>query len=824
MNKIIQSGKTVILLLANPTQAESIKNALRTHEKAYDLEVFSSLSEARTYLSKTTPDLVMASLDLPDGQGIELFTFTGRFLDCPLIILAEDASYVKAQEATRLGAQDYILTDVTPPHEIHRIISRNIRQHHFDQEYKSAQQALLESEERARSTLELIRMIMQSTSGKEGNTFLRSFVQHLALALKVPFAGLGITSKLDDKKVSTLAFWNQDHIGENFVYDLRDTPCQVVFKNNWCIFPKQVAQLFPKDQILVDMRVESYMGITLLDPSDRPIGILWVMDKEPFRDTRHMKEVMSIFAVRAQAELELLCSEKNSNSDMDSLGKSFMDGAFEGFIITDEAGMIESINRAAENIFGYSSAEVTGNNINILLSGFDSKTDANSPRKSPISTLEDIIGRNREVTGIRKEGKTFPADLTVSEVIHNGKRHFSGLVRDITSRKRGEKELIEAKIRAEKASLAKTEFLARLSHEFRTPLNSIMGFSQLLEVSTAGQKYPEHQINFIDQILKAGSHLLELINEILDLSRVESGKVEVNLKPIPLPDLFDEMISYIKPLADKKGLQICQQITRDQFWVVRADKSLIKQCLLNLLSNAVKYNRPAGEINLGCCRLNPSTIQIFVSDTGPGLTPEQQKLLFEPFERLGAENTDVEGTGIGLTLTRKMVELMGGEISIESQSGKGTTFYMTFPVCEAPPSEILQTRKNKHFINKPEKILKIAYIEDNPANLILIERILARIPNIHLKSAVNGNQGLKLIQEEHPDLILLDMGLPDMDGIEILKKLKQQESTRNIPVVVLSANALKTHIDESLAMGIDKYLTKPIDIKEFSELISSYGR
>lgn len=438
--------------------------------------------------------------------------------------------------------------------------------------------------------------------------------------------------------------------------------------------------------------------------------------------------------------------------------------------------------------------------------------------------MAKIIGFGREVKGLRKNGTVFPLDLGVSEVYLEGKLLFTGIVRDITERKKWEEELVVAKLEAEKASQAKTEFLSRMSHELRTPLISIMGFSQLLQMAAVKEHYPENQVMFIDQVHKAGSHLLDLINEILDLSRVESGKIDVHLEPVHLPELFNELVVFIQPIAQENKIQIINKVDLNGYTMIQVDRARLRQCLLNLLSNAVKYNKKNGVVTLECLRPEPDTLRLCVTDTGPGLSEEQRASLFEPFERLGAENSEIEGTGIGLTITKKIVEIMGGKLGYETYLGLGSTFFIELPLRVEPDPET--TPSEPPPVDTPpegKKNLSIFYIEDNPSNLMLVEHSLARFPHCHLKSAATGNQGLQNIKEHPPDLILLDMGLPDMEGMDVLRELKNDPATQNIPVVVLSANALQSQINQARDLGIANYMTKPIEIQEFFRIIDQFS-
>ncbi|MEA2477861.1 MAG: hypothetical protein QOC87_2060 [Actinomycetota bacterium] len=399
-----------------------------------------------------------------------------------------------------------------------------------------------------------------------------------------------------------------------------------------------------------------------------------------------------------------------------------------------------------------------------------------------------------------------------------------GFTLDVAQRKQAETQVRIAKEEAERANQAKSEFLSRMSHELRTPLNAILGFAQLLELDelTGSQK------ESIDHIADGGRHLLELINEVLDIARIESGRIALSLEPVSLTEVIQESFDLIKPLAVENSIELLPWTTDDYEIHVYADRQRAKQVLLNLLSNAVKYNRAEGTVELRVEHMF-GRMRVTVSDTGLGIPPDKVGDIFTPFHRLGAEQTDVEGTGLGLALSKRLVEAMGGTLSVQSKVGEGTSFYFDLAIVDAPLTalELDAQSSSHHSVSgpppspiQPGEHKTLLYIEDNLSNLRLVERILADRPDIKVLAAMHGGLGLDLAREHVPDLILLDLNLPDMHGDELLQILLAHPRTNAIPVVVLSADATESQVDRLMNRGALAYLTKPLDVKRFLRLVN----
>ncbi|MHA7881294.1 MAG: PAS domain S-box protein [Saccharospirillum sp.] len=499
--------------------------------------------------------------------------------------------------------------------------------------------------------------------------------------------------------------------------------------------------------------------------------------------------------------------------------KHVVNSVVDGVLVIDGKGTIQLASPAASRIFGYPAEAMEGRNLNMLMpEPVRSQHDGFLERYR--TTGESlIINRQIEVTGQHADGTEFPLEVAVSEIQLGKTRYFVGLMRDITERKRAEAELVTAREEADRANQAKSEFLSSMSHELRTPMNAILGFSQLLAYDEALSE--EHQDN-LKEILKAGEHLLSLINEVLDLAKVESGKVDLSLEPVSLSDVADECLSLVSSLAQQREIQLEDAIA--PVLTARADRTRLKQVLLNLLSNAIKYNHDGGRVTLDAHARQPDRIRIEVTDTGPGIDPARQRELFQPFHRLDAELSGIEGTGIGLTISRRITELMGGVVGVESTPGTGSTFWIelplevaTAPETERTPGTALTGQADASVTCEPQKT--VLYIEDNPANLKLVTQIMGHIPDVHLLTAHTPSLGIELATARQPDLILLDINLPGMDGYQILEILKADARLRHIPVIAITANAMPRDVERGKAAGFFDYLTKPLDVSVFLQRV-----
>ncbi|MDQ1363423.1 MAG: hypothetical protein QG652_1284 [Pseudomonadota bacterium] len=401
--------------------------------------------------------------------------------------------------------------------------------------------------------------------------------------------------------------------------------------------------------------------------------------------------------------------------------------------------------------------------------------------------------------------------------------YLLGISEDITERRQAEQALIDARDEADRASRAKSDFLSNMSHELRTPMNAILGFSQLLEYDPA---LTERQKGNVQEIGKAGQHLLKIINEVLDLARIESGRIDLSLEPVDVSMMVEECLSLVRALAEKRHIKTACH--KPAGLSVRADHTRLRQALLNLLSNAIKYNREAGQVEVNVVREGSNRLRIRVTDTGPGIEARHLAELFQPFNRLNAARTGIEGTGIGLTISRRLIEMMGGTVGVESEVGTGSTFWIELPLETASETAPGQDHPETATGNLTPLLAAtttetptrtVLYIEDNPANLKLVAQILTQHPHIHLLTAHTPWLGIELAQTRHPHLILLDINLPGMDGYQVLEIFRSDAQLKKIPVVAITANAMPRDIERGKQAGFTDYLTKPLDIVHFRTVI-----
>ncbi|MCR4303610.1 MAG: PAS domain S-box protein [Gallionella sp.] len=502
--------------------------------------------------------------------------------------------------------------------------------------------------------------------------------------------------------------------------------------------------------------------------------------------------------------------------------RSLIESNIDALMTTDPSGIITDVNKQMEELTGCTRDELIGAPFKNYF------TDPERAEAAIKRVLSEKKVTNYELTARARDGKETVVSYNAT-TFYDRDRKLQGVfaaARDVTERKRMDAELESAKSLAEKANLAKSEFLSSMSHELRSPLNAILGFGQLME-SDSPPPTPT-QKESIAQILQAGWHLLKLINEILDLAKIESGQVPMSREPVLLADVLVECQSMIEPQAQQRGIKLTFPQPGIPYFI-HADRTRVKQVLINLLSNAIKYNREQGTVEVKCTESAPGRIRISIKDSGAGLTPEQLAQLFQPFNRLGQEAGGEEGTGIGLVVAKQLVELMGGAIGVESTVGAGSVFWFEL-VSVAEPLLALEESAmqggNAAAVAQPHapreaRLHTLLYVEDNPANMKLVEQLIARYPDFSLLTAVNGNSGIEIARTSHPDVILLDINLPDINGFEVLNILRSDPATAHIPVIAVSANAMPLDIKRGMKAEFFRYITKPIKVGEFMEALDA---
>jgi len=519
---------------------------------------------------------------------------------------------------------------------------------------------------------------------------------------------------------------------------------------------------------------------------------------------------------------------------------SILLGALDAIISINMAGEIVEFNPSAEKMFGYRKDDVTGEQLEELIIPLEMRDQHREGfARFAKSRVLNSLGQRLELKAMRADGSQFDIELSITHI--GDTELVTAFIQDITERKTAQmalensklelekrvfertKELDEAKKLAENANSAKSDFLSSMSHELRTPMNAILGFGQLLQQNPS-DPLTENQYQSVEHILAGGHHLLELINDVLDLSKIEAGKIEVSLEDVSIQELLAECVVTAENLDNDISVSLSDIGLDESQILVKSDVTRLRQVLLNLMSNAVKYNRPNGSVEVNCAKNEEYKLRISIKDTGLGIPKEKQEMLFEPFNRLGAETTNIEGTGIGLSITKRLIELMEGEIGFDSEVGVGSTFWVDIPLAvesDKPVENIISPQKitlTNDILNFSE-VKSILYIEDNPLNLALMEKIIAQFDSVILHSAHTGELGLAMAAQENPDLIIMDVNLPGVDGLAATRKLKTEEITRNIPIIGLSARALPVDIEKGMAAGFERYLTKPMVITEMVEAI-----
>ena len=511
-----------------------------------------------------------------------------------------------------------------------------------------------------------------------------------------------------------------------------------------------------------------------------------------------------------------------------------IDAVTDGVVTVDGDNKVVLFNRAAEAMFGTAAAQALRSPLERFIPG------AVSAQKMLEAQGGQMAGGFlRELVGRRQDGREFPAEASVSQLDTEGGVLTTIVLRDVTALHMANAER-RAREALEATNQAKTDFLSRMSHELRTPLNAVIGFAQLLRLDTV-RPLTDEQLERVQHVENAGAHLLALVNDVLDLSRIESGEMSVSQEAVALSVVIEEASMMVSPLVTEAGIEVIVSANRpegggwqptlfgepshgdraEEVWV-RADAVRLRQVLVNLLSNAVKYNRPGGRVVLSW-RVVGDDCEVRIEDTGHGIAPDKLLSLFEPFNRLGAEDSQVQGTGIGLVLSRQLVQMMGGDLRITSTLGEGTAAAFTLRMATAPAAGPALPPVLRQRAPRAGRALNVLYAEDNEVNAELLRQIVTLRPSVSLQVAENGSIALLMARADPPDLMLVDMNLGDMTGIELARALQKERATRQIRLVALSADALPEQIEGAMRCGFEAYLTKPVDFGELLALLDAHS-
>lgn len=517
--------------------------------------------------------------------------------------------------------------------------------------------------------------------------------------------------------------------------------------------------------------------------------------------------IMRDITEKRKADLELQESKEHISKIIES--------ALDAIIMMDSDGKIIAWNFQAETIFGWAEDEAIGKNLaELIIPGQFQEAHRRGLRKFLETGEGPVLNTRIEISAIRKYGQEFPVELSITPIAHGGKLNFSGFIRDLTEKKKAEKELQDATKAAQAASKAKSEFLANTSHEIRTPLNAITGFSRILLKLLNQNKIDEDFEQYLGIIIRSGENLTEVINNVLDLSKIESGKMELHKEPFDLKVVIKSLVSIYKHQAMEKNIEFEYRFDKNLEGLIISDRVKLNQILTNLISNAIKFTEK-GIINIEVQKQS-NKIHFTVKDSGIGISESKIDIVFNAFEQADSSTTrNYGGSGLGLAITKKMTELLGGEIGLESVEGKGSEFYFDIPFEGVANTEIISATNHDISFSKNNKIL---LVEDNEENLLLVQVLLK---GFGLKPilARNGVEAIQKAQEFSPDLILMDVQMPEMDGLQATKQIRAIDAIKNIPIVGLSAHAMKEHEEDAFEVGMDDYLTKPLDSDKLEKIL-----
>ena len=793
----------ILHLEDDPADAELVAEILASEGLVCEFVRAASRAQFLTAIEGTY-DLILADFAIPGFDGITAQRLARqRHPDVPFVFISGTMGEEVAIERLQDGATDYVLKQRLQ--RLPSAVRRALQEAHERRERLKAELAVhrLNAELEARVTERTAQLARANASLQDREAELeqaKAFLEHLIAAspsmifrfdahdLRVTYVSPNIGWLLGytlEEVIGVPGFW------EEIIHP--DDRARVVGRLRAAL-DDTVAQLEQEYRCRgKDGRYRWFFNLLRIDydADARPAGILgYALD----------------IADRKAAEAEL----QEANVFLDSIIESLPVTLF----VKDAADLrYVRFNRAGEELLGIPRAEVIGRtDLHI-----HPKEMAEAQQIVDRSVLEGhaVVDIPEQVIETRARGPRVLHTRKLPILDSSGvSRYLLGIAEDITERKAAEEDARLARLEAERANHAKSDFLSRMSHDLRTPLNAVIGFAQLLEMDAL----PEQQRESVTQILNGGRHLLDLINEVLDVARIEAGQLSLSPEPVVVAEVVQQVVDLLAPLGRPREVAIDADLDRAHPACVRADRQRLKQVLLNLVGNAVKYNREGGRVRVTSETKPGGRVTINVTDTGAGIPPHKLNLLFRPFERLGAEQTGVEGTGLGLTVSKALTEAMGGMIGVRSDVGLGTTFWIDLPAALADPNRPAPVGGGEPRSARATSGT-VLYIEDNPANIRLMARVLGRRHGVRLVTATSGQMGLEIASTQQPDLILLDLHLPDMPGEDVLHHLGSDDASRQIPVAVLSADATPRQIERLLASGAVAYLTKPLEIAQVLRLV-----
>lgn len=784
----------------DPLDRELVAEALRAGGLVCEIVAVDSRTAFQTALAQGGFDVILSDESLPGFDGRTALTIAAQLAPhAPFIVVSGTLGEELAVERLKDGATDYLLKQRLS--RLPSAILRAIRETQIRTDHAVAEAKV------HRLNAELERRVVERTAQLAGANERLAARDHELADTKSFLEDLLAASPSMIFRIDPSEFkitYASPNVGWLLGYDsseilgVRNIWRRMLHPDDLDRATRHLREAFEASSVQIEeeYRLRSKEGryrwfFSLMrveyDDKSRPVTILWYCGD---------------ISDRRAAEQALLDSEERT--------RAILRTANDAFVAMDPGGRIVDWNAQAEQMFGWPREEALGR---ILADTLMPETyrDHHNAGLAEYLTNEgsQAINRRLELRGLKRDGEEFPIELTMWSSGSAAERTLNAFIRDITEHKRAEAAVRQAKEEAEQANRAKSEFLSRMSHDLRTPLNAVLGFAQLLSADALSEPHRE----CVGQIIKGGRHLLDLINEVLDIARIESGQLSLSPEPVDAHDIVRHSVELVTPLAAQRNITLTVEDSTAPRCSVLADRQRLSQILLNLLSNAVKYNRSGGRVTLAFEEQRDDRIRITVTDTGAGLAPEKLQLLFQPFERLGAETTSIEGTGLGLILSRGLAEAMGGSLGVASEVDRGSTFWVELASTREPAVTVDQPVVSSGLEPKAaEGSAEVLYIEDNASNMRLMSRLLASRPAVTLLHAADGHAGLRIARDRRPDVIFLDLHLPDMSGEEVLRQLSDDPALRNIPIIVLSADATPTQVRRLMAAGASAYLTKPLDL------------